>query len=96
MTILSLYLIVLGTIIIVFKNNYIYYLLGLELILFGLNVNFLIIASILQGTELFALTIYFLILAGVETATGLSLIVALNRVLLAGSIYIPASSNLKG
>lgn len=94
MTFLSLYLIILGLLIILFKNNYIYYLLGLELILFGININFLILSSLLESYNLQKMTIYLLILAGIETVIGLSLIIGLNSIV--GSVYIPSATRIKG
>jgi NADH:ubiquinone oxidoreductase subunit K len=94
MTILSLYLILLGLMIMLYKNNYIYYLLGLELILFGLNINFLVIGTITDSYHVKKMSIYLLVLAGVETVIGLSLIVGLNAAI--NSIYAPSATRIKG
>lgn len=94
MTLLSLYFLILGIIIMLYKTNYIYYLLGLELVLFGININFLIIGSLTETIATQKISLYLLILAGVETVVGLSLIIGLNSAI--NSMYIPVATRIKG
>jgi NADH:ubiquinone oxidoreductase subunit K len=94
MTILSLYLISLGILLLVYKNNYIFFLVSLELILFGININFLILSTLANADHLKKVSLYLLILAAVETVIGLSLIVGLHTAI--NSIYSPNASRIKG
>jgi NADH-quinone oxidoreductase subunit K len=94
MTIFSILLFSLGTIILMIKNNFIYFLLGLELMLLSINIIVLQIAIDAHSFELIFVNILLLVLAAVESAIGLSIIVSIYNLIY--TVKITDASRLKG
>lgn len=93
MGIISLFLCIFGLILIFSRYNFIVYIVGLELILLGANVNFVfnsLNGLVAVGTMV---SLSLLIIAAIETTIGLSFIVRLNNEV--KSIKIPVAG-IKG
>jgi NADH-quinone oxidoreductase subunit K len=93
MGIITLFLTLFGLILIFSRYNFIVYIVGLELILLGANVNFVFnsLNGLIAGGTMVSLSL--LIIAAIETTIGLALIVRLHQRV--STIKIPLSA-IKG
>lgn len=77
-TIMSLY--IMGLLNVILRNiDFISILISIEIILLSLNLNFIIISSLLNDINGFIFSLFLLILAAAEAAVGLTLLIVYNR-----------------
>lgn len=77
-----------------FRTNFLLVLMGVELLFFGINLNFAITSLLLDDVMGQVFFLYILTVAGAESGVGLAILVSYYR--LRGEIWLDLVNKLKG
>jgi NADH-quinone oxidoreductase subunit K len=91
-----IFLLIIGLLCLITKNNILLFFIALELIILAINLNFIFFSLSLNDSQGYFLALILLALAACDTAIGLSLLLKFFRKSLQGESRISSLMNLKG
>lgn len=95
-SILIIFLIAISVFLLVFKNNFLFFFLALEILFLAINLEWIFMAIELNETSGAAIALILIALAAVDAAIGLSLLLKYFSASYTGKIEISEMAQIKG